>query len=96
MDPNEGRNLLILCLACLIVFVLGIILGIYMEQANAPLYAPIKLNQDFIMLELEQVKIKEQLLVDLLKVLEAYGMEVDRLIIHKDGVEQLDTRLIDR
>lgn len=95
MNDNEGRNLLILCLVCLSVFVAGIILGASIEKANSAFYAPIKLNQDFIMLEVERVKIKEQLLQDLLKVLEAYGMEVDRLIIHKDGVKQLDTRLVD-
>ena len=95
MDDHEGRNLLILCLVCLIVFVLGIILGATIERANAPFYSSLQLNHDFIMLEIEGVKVREQLLQDLLKTLEVYGMEVDRLIIHKDGKKQLDTRIVD-
>ncbi len=95
MNDNEGRNLLILCLVCLIVFVLGIILGASIERANAPFYSSLQLNHDFIMLELEQVELREQLLRDLLKVMKEHGMELDRLIIHKDGKKQLDTRIVD-
>lgn len=92
MTDNEGRNLLILCLACLICLVLGIILGATIERRNQELLHP---TIDFIMLELEEVKLKDHLLRDLLKTLEAHGMELDRLIIQKDGVNQLDTRLVD-
>jgi hypothetical protein len=95
MNDHEGRNLLIGCLVCLILFVSGIIIGAKIERANAPLYSSIKMNQDFIMLEIEKINIREPLLSDLLKILADYGMEVDRLVIHKDGVKQLDTRLID-
>ena len=94
MDKNdEGKFLLIFGLVCLIVFILGMILGVSIERANAPLYSSIKLNQDFIMMELERVEVKEQLLSDLLKTLEAHGMELERLVIQKDGVKQLDTRI---
>ena len=95
MDEKRGRDYLIFMLVALITFVAGIYLGATIERANAVFYAPIQQNQDFIMLEIQRVKIKEHLLQDLLKVLEAHGMEIERLVIQKDGVKQLDTRMVD-
>ena len=95
MDEKRGRDYLIFTLVALITFVAGIYLGATIERTNSAFYIPIEQHQDFIMLKLDKIIIKEQLLQDMLKTLEAYGMEIERLVIQKDGVKQLDTRMVD-